>query len=138
MNLIPKAVIDKLRELINLFTSDKFKSTNYKDELLVLAESDEEKIDLKELFQNTDDYYNEKKRINESGLTPSEYLKNLYLSSWKEEHPEASAEELRAAENEYEEILADAVIKELDALASDASEQAIIIPDIAEDDINNV
>lgn len=137
MNLIPSAVIEKLRELLNIFTSVKFKGSNYKEGLLELAETDEEKADLQELFQNTDDHYSEKEKIKKSGLRPSEYLKNMYINSWKEEHPNASHQEIREAERQYEDILADGVIQELNALELDVSDQEIIIPDITEEEDNN-
>lgn len=116
MTLLPNSLIEKLREFLNLFTTPKFKGSNYKEIILNLAESDEEKSDLEELFQNTSDFYAEKSKIKESGLNPSDYLKDLYLKTWKEENPGASEEELKQAELEYEEVLSDAVIKELEAL----------------------
>lgn len=135
MTLLPKSLIDKLREFLNLFTTQGFKGSDYRESILNLAESDEEKADLEELFKNTSDFYSEKLKIKESGLNPSDYLKNLYLKTWKEENPEASEEELKQAELEYEEVLSDAVIKELEALdkesISDASEN---IFNSAEDD----
>lgn len=135
MTLLPKSLIDKLREFLNLFTTQEFKGSNYKENILNLAESDEEKSDLEELFKNTSDFYSERLKIKESGLDPSDYLKNLYLKTWKEENPEASEEELKQAELEYEEVLSDAVIKELEALDKEStSADSENIFDYTEDD----
>lgn len=135
MTLLPKSLIDKLREFLNLFTTQEFKGSNYKESILNLAESDEEKSDLEELFKNTSDFYSERLKIKESGLDPSDYLKNLYLKTWKEENPEASEEELKQAELEYEEVLSDAVIKELEALDKEStSADSENIFDYTEDD----
>lgn len=135
MTILPKSLIDKLREFLNLFTTQEFKGPNYKERLLNLAESEEEKSDLEELFKNTSDFYSERLKIKESGLDPSDYLKNLYLKTWEEENSDASEEELKQAELEYEEVLSDAVIKELEALDTESiSEDSENIFDFVEDD----
>ncbi len=116
MNYIPQ----KVRELfINLF--ERFSAldeSQYKEEILKIA-SDEEVEDLKDLFQSTSDYYEEQRRINESGKTPSEYLFDLYIEEWKNQNPNATGEEEKAAIEDFNTLLSDEILKSADKLIED-------------------
>lgn len=137
MKSIPEVLKNLLHEFMQLFSSDEYKGTDYKSKLLEAAQNEEERQDLQELFQSTTDFYAEKKAISESNMSPSDYLFNLYISSWKEEHPNASENEIEKAKKEYENIISDGIIKELDNLKDDSNNIDVILNRLDCDDDSN-
>lgn len=122
MKSIPDTLKNLMRDFMRLFSSDGYNGDDYKSKLLQLAQDDEERQDLQDLFQSTEDFYKEKKAISDSKMSPSDYLLNLYISAWKEEHPNATDDEIRIAEKEYETIISDGIIQELENLKEDSSD----------------
>ncbi|MCM1140638.1 MAG: hypothetical protein NC453_18865 [Muribaculum sp.] len=121
MKSIPDTLKNLLHDFMRLFSSDEYKGKDYKSKLLQTAQDDEERQDLQELFQSTADFYAEKKAISDSNTSPSDYLLNLYISSWKEWHPDATYDEIKAAKKEYEIIVSEGIIQELENLKDDST-----------------
>lgn len=128
--------IDNLKELlkkfIQLFSSSNYSGINYKEQLLAEAKNDEERKDLEELFEATEDFYAEKEKIRQSNMTGSEYLQSLYIESWKESNPNASKEDIKNAVKEYETILSEGVIKELDWMKQESQQNSLHTMDEAD------
>lgn len=122
MRSIPRKIKELLHKFMQLFTSEEFAGDDYKTKLLQAAQNDEEREDLQELFQSTADFYAQRKAITESGMAPGEYLLDQYMSAWKEEHPDATADELKAAKKEYENIISQGIMQELDNLQNDSAD----------------
>jgi hypothetical protein len=132
-----KITIESLKELLQkfmqLFSSANYSGINYKEQLLAEAIDDEERQDLEELFESTDAFYAEKEEMRQSNMTGSEYLQSLYLKSWKESNPNASEDEIKNAIREYESILSEGVIKELDSIKLESQNDSLLTMDEADD-----
>lgn len=137
---IPKTLKNLLHNFMQLFTSGEFGGEDYKSKLLDAALDDEERQDLQDLFAATAEFYAERRAIAGSKLTPSDYLFNLYLSYWKEEHPDATDDEIKEAVKEYETIISGGVVKELEYLEDDSHELSASLENDwgADDDIESV
>lgn len=83
MNYIPKKVRELFIKIFEQFSNTK--DIGYKDVILGMAETEDEKKDLEELFHSTTDYYNEYQKVSENGKEPSEYLFEFYMEEWKKE-----------------------------------------------------
>lgn len=94
-------------------------SNSYKEDILNLAENQEEIDDLNELFASTEAFYAERNLIADSGKTPYDYMMDLYMANWRAENPNATKEEEKHAVQEYDQILSDGLISELDAFQKD-------------------
>lgn len=117
MNYIPKKVRELFIKIFEQFSNTK--DIGYKDVILGMAETEDEKKDLEELFHSTTDYYNEYQKVAESGKEPSEYLFEFYMEEWKKENPNATVEEKNNAVKEFEEILEQGVLNATEALDKD-------------------
>ena len=129
MASIPEKLKELLHGFMQLFSSDDFKGKDYKSKLLDLASDDEEREDLQELFASTAEYYAEREAILKSQMPAPDYLLNLYMTTWKEEHPDASESEVKEVLKEYENILSEGVIKELENLKNDSQDISEILED---------
>ena len=117
MNIIPKQVRDLFREYFIKFSSEK--ETDYKLIILNEAENEEERKDLEELFQSTENYYKTREEVVRSGKNPAEFLFDYYMKQWDLEHPNASVEVRKQAIAEYEEIVANAAVIGLEQFEKD-------------------
>ena len=114
MNYIPKKVRELFVKIFEQFSNTE--DVGYKDVILGMAETEDEKKDLEELFHSTTDYY---QKVSESGKEPSEYLFEFYMEEWNKENPNATVEEKNKAIKEFEEILEQGVLNATEALDKD-------------------
>lgn len=119
MSIIPKQVRDLFREYFIKFSSEK--ETDYKLIILNEAENEEERKDLEELFQSTENYYKTREEVVRSGKNPAEFLFDYYMKQWDLEHPNASVEVRKQAIAEYEEIVANAAVIGLEQFEKDGT-----------------
>lgn len=119
MNIIPLAVRKLFAEIFQKLGFSN--GSDYRQAFLDEAESEEEREDLKELFQSTDDYYAERQKLIASGKQPGEYLKDAYMEAWAEQNPNAGDEERKHAEANFYQMLEDGALKELEGLQDDGT-----------------
>lgn len=117
MDIIPRRVRDLFKDYFIKFSSKE--DADYKLMILSEAENEEERRDLEELFQSTEDYYNTKEDIIRSGKNPAEFMFDYYMEQWDLENPNASEEERKQAIAEYEEIVANAAVIGLEQFEKD-------------------
>lgn len=117
MDIIPRRVRDLFKEYFIKFSSEE--KVDYKLMILNEAEDEEERKDLEELFQSTEDYYKTKEEIVRSSKNPAEFMFDYYMRQWDSENPNASEEERKYAIAEYEEIVANAAVIGLEQFEKD-------------------
>ena len=103
MDYVPQKVKDLFIEFFKKCSL--FKGKDYKKEILNITVDEEERMDLEELFQATEDY-----------------LEREYLKIWEQEHLGASEEDRRKAVEEMNAILSESIIIEMDALIKDGQD----------------
>ena len=84
MDYVPQKVKDLFIEFFKKCSL--FKGKDYKKEILNITVDEEERMDLEELFQATEDFYAEREALQASGLPPHAYLEREYLKIWEQEH----------------------------------------------------
>lgn len=119
MNYIPQRVIVLFRQLFNQISQSSTDNEDYKEKILQMAEDEEERKDLEELFKSTTAYYNEREKISNSSKGASEYLQDFYLEEWDKQHPNATEEEKGNAIKEYEDVLSDSIENIIESFAND-------------------
>lgn len=77
MDYVPQKVKDLFIEFFKKCSL--FKGKDYKKEILNITVDEEERMDLEELFQATEDFYAEREALQASGLPPHAYLEREYL-----------------------------------------------------------
>ena len=120
MDYVPQKVKDLFIEFFKKCSL--FKGKDYKKEILNITVDEEERMDLEELFQATEDFYAEREALQASGLPPHAYLEREYLKIWEQEHLGASEEDRRKAVEEMNAILSESIIIEMDALIKDGQD----------------
>lgn len=117
MDIIPRRVRDLFKDYFIKFSSKE--EVDYQLMILNEAEDEEERKDLEELFQSTEDYYKTQEEIVRSGKNPAEFMFDYYMKQWDLEHPNASVEVRKQAIAEYEEIVANAAVIGLEQFEKD-------------------
>ena len=112
MDYVPQKVKDLFIEFFKKCSL--FKGKDYKKEILNITVDEEERMDLEELFQATEDFYAEREALQASGLPPHAYLEREYLKIWEQEHLGASEEDRRKAVEEMNAILSESIIIEME------------------------
>lgn len=115
--IIPKQIKELFRVLFLNFSSEP--NSAYKQRIFKEVENDEERKDLEELFQSTEDYYKTHEEIEKSGNNAADYLFHYYMEKWDIENPQASERERKQAVSDYEEIIGKAAVFALDKLEED-------------------
>lgn len=94
--MIPKEIIDGVAENMQLL-SEKFQKSDSKQTdreiFLSLARDEEERRDIEDLCDETELYYEERKKLKASGKSAYRYLEQRSIELYQEENPDASDED---------------------------------------------
>lgn len=146
--MIPQKIFDDIKVFLDRLLSLHKTATENKDDngvYLSLAKDKDECEDITELCEETDFYYEERKKLNDSKLEAYRYLEQRSIELYKkEENTETSEEECQQFLDDIRESLDDAILSntyafsyEVDDVKSDENEQLDKFCELLEKKINS-
>lgn len=130
MSIIPDDIIKMVQNFFEKFSS--YSSSNYKEDILKSVSADE-KADLEELFQNTEDFYLERAKLLKSNQASYEYLKTEYLSTWEKENPDTTEEQREVAIEDFDRLISEGLLREVEELRKDGRQTNMADIDFGDD-----